>query len=374
MSETKLKPSILIATGLYPPESGGPATFAKLAEEELSKRGFVIEVVPFSRARKYPKIIRHFVYALMLFKRSRKHTIIFALDPVSVGLPARLVALLSFKKFIVRPGGDYAWEQGKQRFGVTCRLDDFYLEKKLPWKLRVLQNIQAFVLRGADKIIVPSEYLKSIISRCGGKNENIEVVYSVSYLHQFENGEEIKKETGPVLVSISRLVPWKGFLTLIDVVNKLREKYPDIILYIGGDGPQQKEIADKIVALSMSRHVKLLGLLERKEISALSKKTDVFVLNTQYEGFSHLLVEFMAFGVPIVTTNVGGNPELITHRDSGLLVEYDNVEALKGAVEEMLNDADQAKKFVEAAKKRVGEFSQEKSVQRLDEILSGIVE
>ncbi len=311
----------------------------------------------------------------MLLKRAPQNKIVFALDPVSVGLPARIVSLLCFKKFMVRLGGDYAWEQGKQRYGISCRLDDFYLEKNITWQLRCFKWIQSFVVNTADKVVVPSEYLKSVFLNYGGQSSNFEVVYSVSYVHEFDGASTAPVNTdgrSPVLVSISRLVPWKGFLTLVDVVRVLKEKYPNVLLLIGGDGPQQKEIEEKITALDLQDNVKLLGLLDRKEIAALGAKTDVFVLNTEYEGFSHLLAEFMQLSVPIVTTNVGGNPELITDKESGIFVEYDNVEQLSAAVTDLIENKSLANQYAAKAKERVGEFSQERSVDRLVSILTEV--
>ena len=63
----------------------------------------------------------------------------YALDPVSVGLPASLAALVLGKKFILRVAGDYAWEQGRQRFGVTDELDEFQL-KKYGWRVERLRS------------------------------------------------------------------------------------------------------------------------------------------------------------------------------------------------------------------------------------------
>jgi len=90
---------ILVATGLYPPEGGGPSTYAKALFDELPKQGVSVEVLPFSRVRKYPPVIRHMVYFFLCLKLSKEVSVIYAMDPVSVGLPASLAALFSGKKF-----------------------------------------------------------------------------------------------------------------------------------------------------------------------------------------------------------------------------------------------------------------------------------
>ena len=80
---------VLIATGLYPPEIGGPATYTKLLETRLPEYGFEISVLPFSSVRHLPKIIRHAAYFLKCLSRARAADIVFAQDPVSVGLPEK---------------------------------------------------------------------------------------------------------------------------------------------------------------------------------------------------------------------------------------------------------------------------------------------
>ncbi len=79
---------ILIATGIYPPDIGGPATYSKLLKDELPGRGIDVQVLSFGQVRHLPKIIRHFSYLLKILKLGRGVDVIYAQDPVSVGFPA----------------------------------------------------------------------------------------------------------------------------------------------------------------------------------------------------------------------------------------------------------------------------------------------
>ena len=113
-----IKPKkILIATGLYPPDIGGPATYVCMLEKELPAHGIECVTVPFTHVRHLPKIVRHVVYFWKLVKEARAMDAVYAQDPVSVGVPALLVSFIFRKPFLIRLGGDYAWEQGQQRFG-----------------------------------------------------------------------------------------------------------------------------------------------------------------------------------------------------------------------------------------------------------------
>ena len=99
----------------------------------------------------------------------------------------------------------------------------------------------------------------------------------------------------------------------------------------------------------------------------------MFILNTEYEGFSHLLVECMQLSLPVITTNVGGNPELVQHDMSGYLVEYNNKQEIHHAIVKLLEDEHLRNRYVAEAKKRLQEFSKEKSVQRVRAVLEDVI-
>ena len=83
---------ILVAAGLYPPDIGGPATYARMIEERLPAKGIEVTVIAFGQVRHLPKIFRHLAYAYRLYQAAKEHHAIYALDGVSGGLPALLVA------------------------------------------------------------------------------------------------------------------------------------------------------------------------------------------------------------------------------------------------------------------------------------------
>ena len=95
------------------------------------------------------------------------------------------------------------------------------------------------------------------------------------------------------------------------------------------------------------------------------KAGDIFVLNTGYEGFSHFLLEAMAMEIPIITTKVGGNAELIENGKEGILVEYNNKEELNKKIIELVKDETLTNRLVEQAKIKVAEFSQKKCWKKL---------
>lgn len=365
---------VTIATGLYPPEIGGPATYAAMLEADLPAKGIDVTVLPFGLVRHHPKLIRHFVYAWKLWQLSRDTDVIYALDPISVGLPAMLVAKFRRKTFLVRLGGDYAWEQGRIRFGVKDTLDD-YLANRKDWSLpvRFFAFLQTYVVSNAGRVIVPSKYLKTVVEKWGIASEKITVIYSALFPLQVKGGrEELRHQlsyTQPTIISAGRLVPWKGFKALIDVVAKLRHTYPHITLIIVGDGEDLEKLEAQVADLKMSEHVRFAGRLSKDALGATIKAADVFVLNTAYEGLSHQLIEVMDIGTPIVTTFAGGNTELITNGVNGFLVPFNNHAGLTEAITRVLNHPESRERIVQSARLRSREFTKEKVIIEIASVL-----
>src|SRR4051812_4073073 len=153
---------LFIATGIYPPESGGPATYVKLLEEKLPRRGFEVEVLPFRVVRHLPPLVRHVAYFFKCLSCAERADAVYAQDTLSAGLPAALAARAAGKPFVVRVPGDYAWEQGQQRFGVEENLDEFQHRWHNPM-VALMRSLQRFVVRQARAVVVPSEYMKKIV-------------------------------------------------------------------------------------------------------------------------------------------------------------------------------------------------------------------
>lgn len=371
---------ILIATGLYAPEIGGPATYVAMLEEHLPRRGIDLMVMPFSQVRKYPKMIRHFIYAIKLYSASREADAIYALDPVSVGLPAMLVARLTGKNLYLRIAGDYAWEQGQSRFGVTDSLDEFVSKKHEDYSVpvQVLRQLERKVARAAKRIVVPSDYMKGVVAKWGIREEKIVRIYSAVHPLPFskktEPQEESSNEAKAIIVTAGRLVPWKGIATLIDVIKDLKEKGRIVKLIVAGDGPLRESLENKIKSEDLQDQVTLAGRLDKSELAETIRSADVFILNTEYEGLSHQLLEVMDTGVPVITTDVGGNPELIENHMSGLLVSFDDKDALAGAVLNVLDNKELRVRFVQNARLKLADFTETKVIDQIvHEVLNWVV-
>lgn len=372
------KITVLLATGLYPPEIGGPATYTQMLEATLKEHNVEVITMPFGSVRHLPKLVRHIAFAWKLWKNIRGVDVVYALDSISVGVPAWFVALIARKPFLIRLGGDYAWEQGAARFGVTQTLDDYTASKKgVPVPVRVLALIQGFVVRRAVRVVAPSAYLKSIIATWGVDQKKITVIYSSLHpLHVDASKDELRSQLayeGTVIVSVGRLVPWKGFSELITAIASLKKEISDVSLVIIGDGPLGEDLRNQVERDGLQDTVRLVGRMGKETLGAAIKAADIFVLNTAYEGLSHQLLEVMDIGTPIITTNVGGNVELIKDGVSGFLVEPNDTEALKDTIKRLVSNKELQTRLTQNARVRVKDFAEETVVRNLVSLLQEIV-
>ena len=117
---------ILIATGIFPPEIGGPAEYAKNLQEIWTRQGHAVSVKIFSKFNKIPTGLRHLVYFFYILRKAVSADFIVCLDTFSAALPTVLWAVLFNKKIFLRTGGDFLWETYVERTGDLVLLKDFY--------------------------------------------------------------------------------------------------------------------------------------------------------------------------------------------------------------------------------------------------------
>lgn len=342
---------ILIAADIFPPQPGGPATYSVIVANELTKAGDDVRVVslnPDSDTKtvickinvvKYKnKLLRYLNYFLLLWKYSKDIEVIYAMGPVNAGLPALVVSKLRRKRLAVKVVGDYAWEQGVQRFEVKDNIDDFQNNKKYSFAVRFLKWIQILVLRNSSAVIVPSRYLKGIVINWGLSGHCVQIVYNSSHF------EEICPIQKPVnekwIVSAGRLVPWKGMDILIELMPDILKEFKDVKLKIFGSGPEMGKLKSKVIELRLEGTVELPGTLRRKDLLCNISSADFFILNSGYEGLSHLILESLHVGTPVLASNAGGNSELILPGKNGDLFELNNRDEIKEKVLKFLNNND----------------------------------
>jgi glycosyltransferase involved in cell wall biosynthesis len=309
-----------------------------------------VAVCAFSAVRHRPKVVRHIAYLVQLLSAARGASAIVAFDTVSVGLPAALAARVLRIPLIVRVPGDYAWEQGVQRFHVSDSIETFQ-RTRYGIAVEALRRVQRFVAGSAALVVVPSDYFKTIAATWGIRPERLVRIYLGMDAPEgaVPPGD---RPSGRVLFSVGRFVPWKGFTLLLHLLAAA----PEWQAVIAGGGPLQGALEAQARVLGVTERVRFTGPLPREEVLGWCASADAFVLNTSFESFSFQVLEAMAMGAAIITTTAGSLPELITDGVEGVLCDPGDTDAFGRALASIGGDpAWEARR--EAAKKKAGKFS-----------------
>lgn len=334
---------LLIAADIFPPQAGGPATYCVTLANELIMRGDEVKIVSLNpdgdhvthntyHVSRRNKFLKYLQYIYLLWKHGKNTDVIYAMGPVNAGLPALTVAKLRRKKFVVKVVGDYAWEQWQNSKSRTQKAKfvsvDEFQNMKVGGKIDLLKKIERRVVQKADKVIVPSKYLSGIVKDWGVTENEIKVIYNeVEYI----SADPIKHDGEKWLVSVGRLMSWKGMDTLIEVISDISKQSPESMwkLKIIGDGPEMNNLRKKVMDDNLADIVQLTGNLSNKGALAYMASADVFILNSAYEGFSHVLIEAHNQGVPVLASRAGGNSEVVS---SPALFEYNNKKEIEEKV------------------------------------------
>lgn len=393
---------IVIAADIFPPDIGGPATYSKELAEFLPMGGFQIKLICYSDNRfkdNYPfsvlrvsrsriKLWNYSKYFFYLFFLALRADLIYAQGPVNAGLPALLVTKILRKKLVVKVVGDYAWEQYRNSQPQSTIGIGQFQSLKVKGKSDWLKKIEAVVCRQADLVITPSNYLNNIVVGWGADKKKVTTVYNAfACPENLPDRASARRELGFadnefIAVSVGRPVYWKGFGLLHIAVSELAQTGNKIklkILGIGADDllsfiKNQSAFDDSFLNRDLIES-EAMGKQTKAEVYKYLAAADAFVLNTGYEGLSHVLLEAMASGAPVITTNVCGNPEVVEDKVNGLLIEYNNKDQLKDSLLALINDRELGRRLSKNARAVLERFSfvrlKKETIQVLSDLLTG---
>lgn len=384
---------ILFACEIFPPDIGGPATYVEKIAPQIIKDNHQVVVVTYSDKdflendknlnykvfrirRKKNLIFRYFLYFFILYKLSKKADLIFAQGPIPSGLPSILVKLLSGKKVVIKVVGDFIWERSRNVYGLAANVDDFQKQKH-SLKIKCLRWLQKTILNRADQVIVPSLYLKKIVTGWGVREQKIKVVYNaVEQINCSLSKAEAKQKIncqGDIILSAGRLVPWKGFDFLIKTFPKILEINPNFKLVINGDGPELNKLKNLITELKLEGKVILTGQIEHRDMPIYYRAADIFILNTGYEGLSHILVETLMIEMLVIASDLGGNPEVIENNYNGLLIKYNDQTEIITAIRKLWQDKELQNKFRLNSKASLNKFQFENMYHQTLAVLTKVI-
>ncbi len=233
---------ILIATGIFPPDIGGPAIYAKEIADEFLRQGEGARVITYGAEKKLPTGIRHFFYFIKFVFNLSKTDLIIALDTFSVGLPTVLVAKLFGKKIILRIGGDFLWESYVERSGNLLTFGRFYeAMPTLSIKERIIFFLTKFVLRNSAAVVFSTEWQRDIFKKAYGL-EGEKILVIENYYGEKIAPDGYKEKN---FLWAGRPLKLKNINLLKDIFQELEKERPDIKLEIV-ERASHEELMEKI--------------------------------------------------------------------------------------------------------------------------------
>jgi len=226
---------------------------------------------------------------------------------------------------------------------ITLRGTEVPLSKVPARRKRLLKALQR-----ATKVFSVSESLKSHVIALGADDRKITVVGNGVDTTKFRAVDKVQARRGlgladdaEILISVGGLVDRKGFHRIIELLPNLLEKHPKLVyLIVGGSSPEgnnRAQLEQQVKSLGLGQRVRLLGEMPAEDIHIPLSAADVFVLATANEGWANVFLEAMACGLPVVTTDVGGNREVVSKPILGTVVPFGNPDMLMSAIDDALN-------------------------------------
>ncbi|NRB20331.1 MAG: glycosyltransferase [Rhodobacteraceae bacterium] len=226
-----------------------------------------------------------------------------------------------------------------------------------PWrKNKFLSGIYRSITRGADACVAVTSNVADHVANCGGYDRDaIEVVQNGVDLQRFAAGRVQPRDLSGygiskdavVIAKIGRLTVQKDHDNFLHAVSILAKRQPEAHFLIVGDGELLAKVRERARGLGLGDD-RLTFTGNLREMPELLAAIDIFVLASKWEGLPMVLLEAMAMGVPIVSTAVGGVPELIQDGKNGMLVTPTDPAALAGAVRHLIADPPARQRLGEA--------------------------
>jgi glycosyltransferase involved in cell wall biosynthesis len=354
---------VLITSPVFPPDLGGPATYVPNIARWLVERGHEVKVIafcsdpepaghPFEVESILPGSIpiRYLKAFLAVWREARSRDVVYVNEHLA--LLHVLAARLAGKPVVIRIMVDGAWEIA-HRYG-WCGGDDIvtFQDRSYGWKVGLTRALQKRWWKASTHIIACSEFLRQILIRTYGvPPEKVELVHnsytgpapeSVGQTPAQARAALGLSEDKRYLLTICRLVVWKRVDAILEALAKLPE---DVHLLVAGDGDMLEPWKALAARLGLHDRVHFLGNVPHDRIPLLIRASEVFVLNSEYEGLSHTLIEVQSLGTPTVASNVCGNPEVVRHGETGFLVDPRQVGELTEALSKVLSDHELRARF-----------------------------
>lgn len=370
-------PKLLVASGIFHPESGGPATYLQQILPSLQDLGWDLQVISYgdSSDAEYPypvaRIARNaFPVRVSAYGMAARRLLAWA-DLTylhTIDLPLWQVRRAPR---VIKIVGDQAWERCMRKGWIPpdMTIADFQMYRG-DLRVRWQQDSRSRQVAAMDAVIVPSAYLQRVVSGWGGAASRIHVIHNaIAPLPQPRRSRaELRRKLGwdqrPTLLTVARLQLWKGIDHLLEALAELSE----FRLVVVGEGPDLTRL--RRLAAPLGDRVSFTGELPRDQVHRLMRAADGLALYSAYEGLSHTLLECLQLGTPVLASDLGGNAEVVRSGVNGLLIPHVDVSALREGIRQLLQRRDE---FAANTSTGLERFGFQNMVKQTDALLKSLL-
>jgi glycosyltransferase involved in cell wall biosynthesis len=369
---------VLVVSGIWPPDVGGPASHAPEVAGFLCGRGHSVGVVTTASAapakeaydvqwvdRRFPPGVRHALGAALIARRAAASDVVY-----TTGMFGRssLGSRLARTPYVLKLTADPAHERARRRGLSAGTLDEFQAEAG-GLRVRALRAARDAELQGAAHVFCPSAYLRDLVVRWGVDPGRVEVLPNpLPRLPALPDRDEARRELGvdgPTLAFAGRLTAQKS----LDVAFEALARSGHASLLLAGEGDEREALERRAADLGLDGRVRFLGPQPREHVLKLFRAADALLLSSSWENFPHTVVESLAVGTPVLATAAGGVAEVVEDGRNGLLVPPGDVVALAGAIDRFFADADLRAALREGARPSVAAYAPDRIYARLEAVL-----
>jgi len=371
---------VLIVSGIWPPDVGGPAVHAPALAAFLHERGHGVEVVTTADAapapaeypvqwvpRARPPGVRHWLVAWQVARCAREADVVYATSMIR---RAAAGAAIARRPLVVKLVADEAYERAR-RAGLFSGTIEEFQKVEGGARIRALRSARNIAVGRATHVFCPSAYLREIAVGWGIPAQRISVLPNpaptVPVLRSREALRAAYGMTGITLAFAGRLTPQKDLRLALDVIGAV----PDVSLVVLGEGPERAALVSYAAQRGLGDRVRFLGGGSRDDVLELFRAADASLLSSSWENFPHTVVEALAVGTPVIATAVGGVPEIVRDGENGLLVAPHDVAVLAAAVRRFASDAALREHLAAAAAPSVEGYAPDILLARVEAELVG---
>jgi glycosyltransferase involved in cell wall biosynthesis len=368
------KRKIILAAEIFPPDIGGPAGYASQLATELVTSGFAVRVLTYGEvrqkfnfpvfyvSRQIPFGLRQLIYGFKLLVIGWSADLVYAQGP-SVGPAAWLLKIFRHTPVVIKYVGEQSWQQLRVK-GSHIGFAEYMLDYGKFWDLKIwwIQKWQKIALLHTNQVVTPSLYLKNVLAKyLSVPEQKIQVIANGVNIANTKSDTKIDR----TVLFVGRLENWKGLDTLLSAMAELS----DWQLVVVGDGHERTVYEQLARKLNVASRVRFTGAVGREKVEHNIQAAYCLVLDSEYEGMPHTVLEAWAQGLPVIVSDFPANTELVEHLVTGLVIKQGQVADLVKAIQLLFSDKKLYTKIVHNSLLRVKQYKQglifEKTVSNL---------